>query len=782
MIFRISFTLTTLLGVTLLNVGVLAQDDPGWPQEMVNDRGKMVVHQPQVDKWEDYLRLEARVAVVVTPTGWDQPVLGALSISAETQTDHESRTVLIYDKRIIEARYPALDSAKSEIVTDLVRSLMEPNPQLYALDRILTYLEQTEVAVRSTEVAVEPPTIFAAAEPTALVQFDGSPIFGPIDGTELRFAVNTNWDLILDPGDSTHYLLNDSVWLRSSDFKGPYISVTNLPVSFSEIPETEQWATIREKIPGKAAKPDQVPKIVVVTRPAELIVTEGDPDLEQIPGTQIWFVTDTDSDLFLHGGDNNYYFLVSGRWFRAGVLEGPWTSVGGELPEDFAAIPEDHPVSNVLVSIPGTTQAAEAVLQAQIPQQASVNRDSVSLDVTYQGEPDFQPVETTELHYAVNTPYTVIRSGSSYYACHNAVWFIAGSPSGPWVVCSTIPAAIYAIPPSCPVHHVTYVYVYDSSPSVVVFGYTSGYHGIYVSNGCVVYGTGYYYNPYVYWGPHYPIYYPYPYSYGVSAYYNPYRGTYVRGGAVYGPYGGYGRGAAYNPHTGTYARGASAWGPYGGTTVAAAHNPYTGARATTRQSYNSYSHWGETVATRGDKWAHTAHYSDSRGTIAGYETSTGARGVVVAGDERSGVVRKGPNDDLYVGKDGGVYKRGENGWSGYEDGNWKPVEAGNRANESGRSIDEDRKSQAKDRTSESGRSIDDNRKSQAKDRATGSQRDLGQGQKTKQQSKTSSSRLGELNKDAKSRAKGNKRVSQFKSQRKSGTATKRRSGGGRRRR
>ena len=113
MLRRVVFTFS-VLGVWVLAVaGISAQEDPGWPQEMSNELGTMIVHQPQVDKWEDYLKLEARVAVVVTPTGWDQPVLGALRISAETQTDHESRTVLVHDKKVIDARYPALDSARS---------------------------------------------------------------------------------------------------------------------------------------------------------------------------------------------------------------------------------------------------------------------------------------------------------------------------------------------------------------------------------------------------------------------------------------------------------------------------------------------------------------------------------------------------------------------------------------------------------------------------------------------------------------------------------------------
>ena len=47
------------------------------------------------------------------------------------------------------------------------------------------------------------------------------------------------------------------------------------------------------------------------------------------------------------------------------------------------------------------------------------------------------------------------------------------------------------IPPSSPLYNLTYVQVYGSTPTVVYTGYTPGYTGAYVSDGCIVYGTGY---------------------------------------------------------------------------------------------------------------------------------------------------------------------------------------------------------------------------------------------------------------------------------------------------
>ena len=48
---------------------------------------------------------------------------------------------------------------------------------------------------------------------------------------------------------------------------------------------------------------------------------------------------------------------------------------------------------------------------------------------------------------------------------------------------TSVPAVIYSIPPSSPVHYVTYVRVYDWTPQVVYVGYTPGYYGTYVDLG-----------------------------------------------------------------------------------------------------------------------------------------------------------------------------------------------------------------------------------------------------------------------------------------------------------
>ena len=327
--------------------------------------------------------------------------------------------------------------------------------------------------------------------------------------------------------------------------------------------------------------------------PAAIIVTNGPPQWTSVAGTSLQYAANSDAALFrdqAQGG--KLYYLVSGRWFSAATLAGPWSFATTSLPADFARIPPNGPRGFVLVSVPGTPQAQEALLETQIPQQATLDRSTAKMTVVYAGEPVFAPIPGTTLAYATNTSFVVVRESASYYSCYQGAWFVAGGPSGPWVLTETVPASIYAIPPSSPVYPCTYVRVYASTPTSITYGYTPGYTMSYVSAGVVVYGTGYYYPPYIY--PAYmPIYYPYPYSYAGATYYNPATGAWAHGGAIYGPWGGAAKGGSYyNPTTGTYARGGEIYGPNGGAGAFSAYNPTTG----------SYAHgsatWGPDGGTR----------------------------------------------------------------------------------------------------------------------------------------------------------------------------------------
>ena len=252
-----------------------------------------------------------------------------------------------------------------------------------------------------------------------------------------------------------------------------------------------------------------------VVEPVELIETKGEPHYQAIPETRLEYAENTNANLFRLSGA--YYLLISGRWFKGVSLDGPWSFVDGkDLPPDFAKIPTDNPKGTVLASVPGTSASEEALIANSIPQTATITRAEAKLTVKYDDQATFAPIEGTSMQYANNTSAAVIKvSEGNYYSVEAGVWFKASSPQGPWEIAESVPAEIYTIPTSSPLHYVTYVKVYGSTPEVVYVGYTPGYYGTVVSASTttVVYGTGWYYSPYI--GP--TAWYGYPYTYGVGA-------------------------------------------------------------------------------------------------------------------------------------------------------------------------------------------------------------------------------------------------------------------------
>jgi hypothetical protein len=152
------------------------------------------------------------------------------------------------------------------------------------------------------------------------------------------------------------------------------------------------------------------------------------------------------------------------------------------LPEDFKRISLEHPRSRVLASVPGTQQAAEAVVLAQIPQFARVNKKEITApEVIYQGEPQFEIIQGTQLQRAANTDKDVIKFGEMYYLCYQGVWFVANSPTGAWTLAESVPKEIYAIPPNSPSHSVTYVALQEdenANDEWITYAAYPGYTGV----------------------------------------------------------------------------------------------------------------------------------------------------------------------------------------------------------------------------------------------------------------------------------------------------------------
>jgi len=488
--------------------------------------------------------------------------------------------------------------------------------------------------------------------------------------------VNANWPVFVEQGSSTYYLFDGKGWLSCTSLGGTWIPTSQLPKQMSKVPENANFTSLKEFIPPPPGSAASSPMVYYSATPAEIVVFGGRPQWTPIPGTQLSYAPNTDSTVFKYTPTGAFYYLTSGRWFTTTTpLVGGWTFATYTLPSDFAQIPPRSPAGKVLASVPGTPEAEDAVLIAQVPTTVTVNtaQAPAEVKVSYVGAPQFQPIEGTTLLYATNTPNKVIQVGNEYYLCYQGVWFVSFSAQGPWQTAQTVPQVIYTIPPSSPVYNVTYVTQVVASSGYVTASYTAGYMGMFVAGAAVgaivASGTGYYYPPYVYGG----FYYPYAATYGYHTY-NPYTGAYGYGGAAYGPYGSAHWGTSYNPNTGTYARGATASTAYGTQSVGQAYNPYTGAYGATHQGSNAYGSWGQSVVSKNGNTAYTQHATNAYGSVGTVQTSAGGKGAATSTAYGNTAAGKTSNGDMYAGHDGNVYKNTGSGWQKYDNGSWNNVQ------------------------------------------------------------------------------------------------------------
>jgi len=642
------------------------QADNPWPREIPTSHGTVVFYQPQPEKL-DGNRLDGRAAVALEINGSEQPVFGAVWFSARLETDREERTATLTDVTVTRTRFPEQDEAKAAELSKLLETEMPKWDLLISLDRLLASLDIREQRINAaSQISTEPPIIIFMPEAAVLITIDGEPRLKKEEKSDLMRVINTPFTVLLDSKKKTYYLNADAeTWYTASDIKGEWTVATSVPKEVAALAPEPDAAEIEdpEEI-EEGEEPGPPPAIVVATDPTELISSTGEPEYTPISGTDLLYVSNTDSDVLMHLTTQLHYVLLAGRWYAADSLDGPWAYVpGDDLPDDFAEIPEDNQLGTVLYAVPGTDLAEEAVINAQVPQTATIDRDKASLDVEYDGDPKFEDIEDTSLDYALNSPTPVIKVDKAYYAVDDAVWFVASSATGPWMVATSVPDVIYTIPPSSPMYHVTYVRIYSYTDDVVYVGYLPGYTGTYVYNTTIVYGTGYYY-PYWY-GTRY---YPRQSTWGFHVRYNPWGGWSFGLSYSTGPFTFYvGRGGWYR---------GGWWGPrrYRGYRGGYRHGYRRGRRAGYRAGYRA----GQRNANRqnmynsGRNQARSTPQSQARNQAQ--STARNQAQSTAQGQARSqaGATAGGSRaNNVYADQSGNVHRKTDQGWEQRSGNSWQ---------------------------------------------------------------------------------------------------------------
>ena len=646
LLYRLCFVLVALFAADCATAQTPLDETTPWPRERETNGNKVIIHLPQVEHWTSN-SFTARAAVEVTPANSKKESLGIVWFDAHGSVDRATRVVTLDRLEISKVRFPDSPNQETNMLA-LMRSLLPQGVRTVSLDYLMTTLGLARAAARQGPSGLDhtPPKIIWATNAAALIIIDGEPVMRPATNG-LQRVINTPALILFDQASSTFSIEGSSRWYGGPSLQGPWTVMNPPPPTVASLSRSTN-----------APPPDEPPpQIFVTTKPAELIMTMGLPDYRPISDTALLYAADTESQLFYHERQRQAYVLLSGRWFKADSLLGPWSYVAPrDLPDDFRRIPPTSPKAIVLASVPGTDQADLSLVANSVPTMATVSRHSPLLSLTYDGQPQFRPINGTPLQYAINASVPVIQVTNMYYALDQGVWFVASSPNGTWAVATEVPEVIYTIPPSSPLYYVTYVRIYDASDDEVETGYTPGYTGAYEDDGTVVYGTGYDYEPWV--GDEY---YGWGWSWGYGYVYSPWyqwwlwRPWWTRPGGLWAAVidKAYDR---WNPDVGVT--------PYDRADLAKRTGPFT--------PFTGY----PSLYGRFRNSPRVAPLAPPANTLLlnpyARPTSPLRPGEPVHGAQSLMTLRNSPGQgrDLYASLDGNIYQRRDNGWYRRQAGGW----------------------------------------------------------------------------------------------------------------
>jgi hypothetical protein len=483
----------TAFGRTSRQDGAVAADEQTWPRVIETANARITVSEPQLESLQGE-RLRSRAAISVTPAGSSAPVFGGLWLEATLDIDPDLRTARPRSVKVTEIRFPNLDAAEAAEWRETVASEFLSWKLSFSLDRLLSelkVLEDRKAAAQALRADVPP--ILLRSHPALLLVMEGDAAWRDLPGTSFRRLANSAFFVVQDKDSGICFLGVPPFWWISKGPTDAWSPIPEAPAAVAELWKNEP----RPQLPSAADAPEQPtrPEVIVVNQPSELVWTDGEAEYAPIAGTDLLYVKNTESDLFLEVSTQTSYVLLSGRWYRTPADKTAWEFVPSDrLPFDFSRIPLSSEKQHVLACVAGTPQARDAVKNAAIPQTAAVKPGAApDLTVRYDGEPQFTEVQDSPVRYAVNSPYAVFDVYGRYYCCDEGIWYDSECAVGPWLVSTWVPPAIYLIPPSCPYYFTTFCRIFSVSSSAIYCGYYPGYRSCYVWGGTVVYGTGWRY-------------------------------------------------------------------------------------------------------------------------------------------------------------------------------------------------------------------------------------------------------------------------------------------------
>lgn len=261
--------------------------DP-WPRHITAPGATILVYQPQLDRWTGN-QLEAYAAVAIQMEGSNDKAYGAIWFTARTEVDKVNRLVTLYAFKLTKRSFPSLTNNGSQYEPAFEANM--PSLRTIPLDLLETSVATTSAAgeQKTYQLKNEPPNIIFSSRPAVLALIDGQPALRPA-GDNLQKVINTRALIIFDPSKQLFYLALMNGWAEAPAIGGPWSLARHAPTrSLDKLRQTAE-ASDQNQVLGN---PDQsltqsyedgeAPTVYVSTVPAELLLTQGQPEFTPIP-------------------------------------------------------------------------------------------------------------------------------------------------------------------------------------------------------------------------------------------------------------------------------------------------------------------------------------------------------------------------------------------------------------------------------------------------------------------------------------------------------------------
>jgi hypothetical protein len=232
--------------------------DGGWPRFYDLPSGAtLLMYQPQIASWDKQAHLVAFSAVSHRTKGAEKPAIGTVKLEADTKVAIDERLVSLEKLKISEANFQTLPKEQVQELVAQIDKAMPKDDRVIALDRVLANLDKSQIIPKTVEgIKADPPTIFFSKTPAVIINLDGEPIWSPIKENDLKYAVNTNWDLFQHaPTNNTLYLRNNDGWLRRPTSRGPGRRRARCPRASRSCPRKRTGRTSRRPFLASRSNP-----------------------------------------------------------------------------------------------------------------------------------------------------------------------------------------------------------------------------------------------------------------------------------------------------------------------------------------------------------------------------------------------------------------------------------------------------------------------------------------------------------------------------------------------